>query len=454
MTKTKSSATPKTTRKQAEAIIQLSEAQYRLLADHMKDYVWLMDLNLQWQYISPSVEKLLGYTLNELKQFPLDRLLTEKSLKSAADTFLAEMPKNLASPQTIPYEVILELECLGRDGSIFLIETTFSLIRDEDGKPVNLLCEGRDITERRLMEDKLRYEEERFRALIEHSSDIIVVVNRQEDITYINPAIERVLGFKPDERIGARGIELVHPDDMKFLSGSFDTLINDANAPVIRGEMRLLHKDGSFTPFEAVGSNLVKERIVEAVIFNLRDITERKKAEDLLRESEKRYLELSIIDNLTQLYNSRHFYSQLEKEIERSKRYEQPLTLILLDLDNFKAFNDTYGHVEGDSVLSRLGQTLKRCLRDADSAYRYGGEEFTILLPMTTSDEGMVTAQRIQTEWGKEAFYPAGREVHLTMSTGISQYILNEEMKAFVHRVDQIMYHAKKTGKDRICSGT
>ena len=226
----------------------------------MKDYVWLMDLNLQWQYISPSVEKLFGYTLNELKQFPLDHLLTEKSLKSAADTFLAEMPKNLASLQTIPYEVILELECLGRNGNVSLIETTFSLIRDEDGKPVNLLCEGRDITERRLMEDKLRYEEERFRALIEHSSDIIVVVNRQEDITYINPAIERVLGFRPEERIGSRGIELVHPDDMKFLTDSFDTLISDANAPVIRGEMRLLHKDGSFITFEAVGSNLVKNR--------------------------------------------------------------------------------------------------------------------------------------------------------------------------------------------------
>jgi diguanylate cyclase (GGDEF)-like protein len=118
------------------------------------------------------------------------------------------------------------------------------------------------------------------------------------------------------------------------------------------------------------------------------DITDRKRAEEALRDSEQRYRELSIVDGLTQLYNSRHFYVQLKSETERSNRYGQPLTLLLLDLDNFKAFNDAYGHVEGDQVLSRLGQVVKRCLRETDSAYRYGGEEFTILLPMTTSGEG------------------------------------------------------------------
>jgi len=104
-----------------------------------------------------------------------------------------------------------------------------------------------------------------------------------------------------------------------------------------------------------------------------------------LRKSEQKYLELSTIDDLTQLYNSRHFYAQLENEIERSNRYEQPFTLMMMDLDKFKMFNDTYGHVEGDYVLSRVGQVIKLCLREIDSAYRYGGEEFTIILPMTAS---------------------------------------------------------------------
>jgi diguanylate cyclase (GGDEF)-like protein len=181
--------------------------------------------------------------------------------------------------------------------------------------------------------------------------------------------------------------------------------------------------------------------------------SERKRAEKALRDSEKRYRELSIVDDLTQLYNSRHFYHQLKMEINRADRYGQPLTvLLLLDLDDFKRFNDTYGHIEGDLVLLRLGQVVKRFLRQTDSAYRYGGEEFTILLPMTTSEAGAVIAERIRTEFKKETFSPApGQDVHVTVSIGLAQYKTKEEMKAFVHRVDQLMYLGKKNGKDRVC---
>jgi len=140
-------------------------------------------------------------------------------------------------------------------------------------------------------------------------------------------------------------------------------------------------------------------------------------------------------------------------EIERVDRYKQPLTLLLLDLDDFKQFNDAYGHIEGDQVLSRLGQVIKRCLRQTDSSYRYGGEEFTILLPMTTSEDGAVTAERIRAEFKRETFSPVpGKDVHLTVSIGLAQYKAQEEMKAFVHRVDQLMYQGKKNGKDQVCS--
>jgi two-component system cell cycle response regulator len=159
-----------------------------------------------------------------------------------------------------------------------------------------------------------------------------------------------------------------------------------------------------------------------------------------------------MIDDLTQLYNSRYFHQQLRMEVDRVNRYVQPLTLLLLDLDDFKAFNDVYGHVEGDQVLFRVGQVVKKRLRQTDSAYRYGGEEFTILLPMTTSVDGNITAERIRTEFKKEIFIPeSGEKVHMTLSIGLAQYRPQEEIKMFVHRADQLMYQGKKNGKDRVC---
>ena len=213
-------------------------------------------------------------------------------------------------------------------------------------------------------------------------------------------------------------------------------------------------KDGIRKIGEVTGTPIIREGRILGVTAIVRDITERKRIEEALKSSETRYRELSIIDDLTQLYNSRYFYRQLKMEIDRVTRYEeQPMTLLLLDLDDFKQFNDAYGHVEGDHVLSQLGQVVKRCLRQTDSAYRYGGEEFTILLPMTTIKDAAVTAERIRTEFKKETFSPApGKDVYVTVSIGLGQYKPQEDMKAFVHRVDQLMYQAKKNGKDMIYS--
>jgi len=103
--------------------------------------------------------------------------------------------------------------------------------------------------------------------------------------------------------------------------------------------------------------------------------------------------------------------------------------------------------------LARLGQVIKRCLRETDSAYRYGGEEFTIMLPMTTGDDGIVTAKIIQKELREEAFSPVSDQtIYMTVSIGVSQYKPQEEIRAFVQRVDQLMYKVKNKERGKICS--
>ena len=160
---------------------------------------------------------------------------------------------------------------------------------------------------------------------------------------------------------------------------------------------------------------------------------------------------LAITDGLTRLYNLRHFYNQLEIEIDRSNRYGHPLALLLLDIDNFKTYNDTYGHLEGDKVLVRLGQIIKSCLRTMDCAYRYGGEEFTIILPETTGKEAKNVAHRIKSSVEIESFFPeGGNVVNITISIGVTEYFKKEQLATFIQRADQAMYNSKAKGRNAI----
>ena len=190
---------------------------------------------------------------------------------------------------------------------------------------------------------------------------------------------------------------------------------------------------------------------VTGAIETLPDITDRKTAELALCESERRHRELSITDGLTGLYNSRHFYIRAHEEVERSNRYGSPLSLILLDVDNFKKFNDTYGHLEGDRVLAGLAEVIRAEIRGSDSAYRYGGEEFIVLCPETVPDEAEVVAERLRQAFAEREFTPApGERVHITISIGGGCYQPKEELIPFVKRIDAAMYTAKKNGKNRV----
>jgi two-component system cell cycle response regulator len=160
---------------------------------------------------------------------------------------------------------------------------------------------------------------------------------------------------------------------------------------------------------------------------------------------------LAITDGLTRLYNLRHFYKQLEIEIDRCNRYGHSLALLLLDIDHFKKCNDTYGHLEGDKVLVKLGQIIKLCLRTMDSAYRYGGEEFTIILPETTGKEANNVAKRISASVESERFSTeTGEDFSITISIGVTEYFKEEQLSTFIHRADQAMYKSKAKGRNRI----
>jgi diguanylate cyclase (GGDEF)-like protein len=170
------------------------------------------------------------------------------------------------------------------------------------------------------------------------------------------------------------------------------------------------------------------------------------------RHMEKRLRELTLTDDLTKLFNSRHFFAQIQSEIDRATRYNHPLSLLLLDIDGFKRFNDSYGHLEGDKVLSKLGEIIHSCMRKNDSGYRYGGDEFTVILPMTHGLEAVTVAERIRQEFCAAKFsLEPGQNFKATVSIGIAERQPDERWEGLTKRADKAMYKAKKDGGNRTC---
>jgi diguanylate cyclase (GGDEF)-like protein len=157
--------------------------------------------------------------------------------------------------------------------------------------------------------------------------------------------------------------------------------------------------------------------------------------------------DLARCDGLTGLLNHRMFQETIREEYNRVKRYNNPLSLIMLDIDHFKKFNDTYGHPIGDEVIKMVSRTIKTMVRTTDRAFRYGGEEFAVILPETSPENGTLLAERIRRHIETNR---AVKGLVITVSIGLGGVNVSETPEVFIKRVDNALYAAKETGRNRV----
>jgi len=172
---------------------------------------------------------------------------------------------------------------------------------------------------------------------------------------------------------------------------------------------------------------------------------------ETLREKNVELHEISITDSLTRLYNRKHLMETLDKEVSRCQRHNHKFSLLVIDIDHFKTYNDTYGHLAGDEVLSRLASVFKESIRSSDYAARYGGEEFIIMLPEIGPEQGVEAAERIRHKVAEQRFGGEGESIKVTISVGVASYPESgEDAESVIRKADEALYEAKERGRNQV----
>jgi diguanylate cyclase (GGDEF)-like protein len=215
--------------------------------------------------------------------------------------------------------------------------------------------------------------------------------------------------------------------------------------------------DYIFKPFEDLDqvTEVVKRAMdkIELLHKNRALMKDLEQSNVLMEDANEKLRKLAITDGLTELYNHRHFKDVLETELTRAERYNRPLCLLMLDVDRFKDYNDTYGHPAGDVVLKSLAELITARLRDVDSSARYGGEEFAILLPETDKKSAELVAEDIRAQVENYPF--KGRETQpegkLTVSIGVAEFPGDSpDSASLIQRADEALYRAKSEGRNKV----
>ncbi len=272
--------------------------------------------------------------------------------------------------------------------------------------------------------------------------------------SYIGPQIEALLGWSPESWVGAQDwADRMHPEDREE---TFNFCVSQSQAGVDHeADYRALTKDGRYVWIRDVVHVVRVNGEVESLVGFMFDITERKETEEKLRTLQKELEELSFKDGLTNIANRRLFDSIMDIEWSNARRNQQPLSLILIDIDYFKQYNDHYGHLRGDDALKRVAHTLDAAAtRPRDLVGRYGGEEFVMLLPETDAVSAQKIAERCRTLITQLQIPHAGSQIGpwLTVSIGVGSVIpaLNALIPDFIDAVDHMLYAAKHAGRDQV----
>ena len=427
--------TDRTERRKAEEALRQSEQRYRTILEEMDEAYFEVDLAGNYTYVNDAISRLLGYPKEELIGTTFRKQVNEEDTVMLYDAF-GRIFTTGKPVRDIAYKAIR------KDGTIGYSEIAGFPIHNQKGEVVGFRGIGRNVTERKQMEEALRQSEQRYRTILEEMDEAYFEVDLTGNYTYVNDAISRLLGYPKEELIGTTFRKQVNEEDTVMLYDAFGRIFTTGK-PVRDIAYKAIRKDGTIGYSEIAGFPIQNQK-GEVVGFRGigRDVTERKRNEEQIKY-------MATHDALTGLPNRVMFSQMLNHAIQSAKRNKRKLAVLFTDLDRFKIINDTLGHEAGDLLLQTIAARFKQALRAMDVVARLGGDEFVILVEEVDNSGQLITvAQKILAAAMKPVSL-MGEECRVTASIGISMYPKDgQDEQTLMKTADKAMYFAKEEGKN------
>jgi diguanylate cyclase (GGDEF)-like protein/PAS domain S-box-containing protein len=282
--------------------------------------------------------------------------------------------------------------------------------------------------------------EERLRALVRHSSDVVAVIDPSWNVRWLADSVGGVLDHQTQDLLGRPLKELIHPDDVE----PAERLIADLAPGSIRtASLRLRAADGGYRHLELVADNRIADPLIDGILLNVRDVSERYALLERLHHQ-------AFHDDLTGLPNRALLEDRVTQALARLRRSGGLAAVVFLDLDDFKQVNDGLGHAAGDQLLQRIGARIREAVREQDTPARLGGDEFAVLLEdLAGEDEALDAAQRICRAVA-QPLTVAGRRIAPAASVGVACARPTDSHDDLLRNADVAMYAAKQQGKARV----
>ncbi|MFE8701445.1 PAS domain S-box protein [Cytobacillus sp. FJAT-54145] len=425
-------------------MLEDSEQRYKSLFENNQGASFMIDLNGHFISVNKTAEDISGYKKADLIGTSFLTLIHKRDLEKVMKGF---EKVNSGEPDNINVRLIHQ------KGEIVHLNIITAPIK-RNGTVVGSIGIALDVTKQKIAEHQLSQSEKRYKSLIKLYPEVVFVHSRHR-IEFVNDRAVALIGANTKEEImGKSFYHFLHEED-KPKAAYYMTLAfqNDrTNSSTV--ELRFVKKDGRIVHTE-VGVALIDYDGEPAILGIIRDITEQKNAEAKLMRANQMLEELSKLDGLTGIPNRRFYDETLEKEWKRAARDGKPLSLIMLDIDKFKVYNDTYGHKQGDECLKMVAAALKTSTyRAGDFVARYGGEEFSIILPQTDEDGAYFIAETIRAKIETLEIPNINSTVKpiVTISVGLATVIPNDhqEPKQLIELADAALYDAKNSGRNQV----